>query len=233
MAKDDLNNEIDNIKEMLKEIYNENTYYDDDDLYTSFNFDDFKGLLESSSVDLDRINLNLSEEECKNLDKGKYKRSNQQSFTSEKVSITYYKNNYILAHLTNADLSMLSDFDEIKNELNIVNKSFVTLTKPIILDGVRVFIRDTMLLAPGSKKSLESIGSLYEGIEKIEIPNGYKNNMVKLLKDDPVLFTKYALRDSLIALVHGCYMEYFNNSLGGVGIPLTLSSLSSKYIKKF
>jgi hypothetical protein len=39
--------------------------------------------------------------------------------------------------------------------------------------------------------------------------------------------------DSLVTLVHGCYMEEFNNSLDGFGVPITLSSLSSKFIRKF
>ena len=40
-------------------------------------------------------------------------------------------NNYFCAHLTNADLSILDDFNEFKGDLSIVNKSFVTLGKPL------------------------------------------------------------------------------------------------------
>ena len=45
----------------------------------------------------------------------------------ERVSITLSKIYYIIGHLTQADLSQLSDFDSIKDELSIVNNSFVTL----------------------------------------------------------------------------------------------------------
>jgi hypothetical protein len=90
-----------------------------------------------------------------------------------------------------------------------------------------------MLLAPGSMKSLQSIGSLYENLPKIDIDENYKNNMELFLLNEPDKFKEYAVRDALITMVHARYMEFFNNSLGGVGVPLTLSGLSTRFIKKY
>jgi hypothetical protein len=160
-------------------------------------------------------------------------RSYNQSISKERINITKKVNNYFIGHLTNSDLSILEDFDTLKDNLDIVSKSFVTLNRPMLIDSVNVIVRDTMLLAPGSKKSLEAIGQMYGNLEKVKIPLYYKDKMDKLLVDDPVLFKKYAMQDSMITLIHGCFMEVFYNKIGGIGIPLTLSGLSSNYIKHF
>ena len=66
---------------------------------------------------------------------------------------------------------MFNDFEELKKVLvNIVNNSFVTLGKPVLISNTNVFIRDSMLLAPQGHKSLESVGSLYGGdFKKVDI----------------------------------------------------------------
>jgi hypothetical protein len=121
----------------------------------------------------------------------------------QKVSVTQTRNYYLIAHLTQADLSMLSDFDEIKEELSIVNGSFVTLGKPIKFQGRNIHIRDTMLLAPGGSKSLASIGKLYgDVLTKIEISKADLEDMEGFLHRDKDKFTEYALRDALISLIH-------------------------------
>ena len=53
--------------------------------------------------------------------------------TGVKVCINTTQNYYLTGHLTQADLSLLSDFDTIKEDMNIVNGSFVTLQKPLKL----------------------------------------------------------------------------------------------------
>jgi len=123
----------------------------------------------------------------------------------EKLSITKMKTYYILAHLTQADLSMLTDFEVIKEELNIVNGSFVTLGKPINYLNKNVHVRDTMLLAPGPSKALASIGSLYGvGLNKIQITKSDLEDMQGFLKRDEAKFTEYAIRDAVISLIHSC-----------------------------
>jgi hypothetical protein len=128
---------------------------------------------------------------------------------------------------------MFSDFDVIKEDLDIVNKSFVTMGKGMFIDNVSVKIRDTMLLAPGAKKALKDIGSMYdEEYRKIELSKEQINDMERLIKEDKELFERYAIRDAVIGLVHASYMEEYNFKLGYLGIPMTLSSLSSRELKK-
>lgn len=178
--------------------------------------------------------------------------------SDDKLSVTKICNNYFIAHLTNADLSIMNDFDTLKEELNIVNKCFVTLGKPIVIGNTNVYIRDTMLLAPQGCRSLEKIGSLYgedfkkvdiakdlkeeqkekltkdltkEQKEKINLNQYIKENMNLLLKIDKELFESYAIKDAIIPLIHASYMEDFNFKHQGLGIPLTLSSLGAAYVK--
>ena len=161
----------------------------------------------------------------------KYTRTNKQSFSFDKIVVTKIRINYFIGHLTSADLSMLNDFELLKKEFDIVNGCFVTLKKPLLIDNVNLILRDTMLLAPGGKKSLASIGSLYgEGINKIDIGDNI-NNMSNFLEKDYELFKSYAIQDALICLTHALYMEEFIFKLGVIGVPLSLSSLSSSYTK--
>jgi hypothetical protein len=121
----------------------------------------------------------------------------------QRVSITKTKNYYLIAHLTPADLSLLSDFAEVTEKLSIVNGSFVTLGKPLRYCGRNIHIRDTMLLAPGVSKSLAAIGNLYGGVlNKIEILKEDLEDMQGFLERDKDKFTEYALRDALISLIH-------------------------------
>jgi hypothetical protein len=152
------------------------------------------------------------------------------SFTGDMASVTKVKNIYLIAHLTNADLSMLKDFDEFKEQLDIVNSSFVTLGKPLLINNNRVFIRDTMLLSPAGNRSLDSIGKLYN-IHKIDTGKYDKSKMSEFLEQNRKLFIEYAIRDAVITLVHACFMEDFNLGLNKMGIPLTLSSLGTTYVK--
>lgn len=197
------------------------------------------GKADRGDFKFDRESFNDSNiRECTNMvlengklgDGKKYSRTYKQSFTSQKVSVTIKKNNYILSHYNAADLSMLSDFEIFKHDLDIVNKGFVTLKKPLLIDGVNVIFRDTMLLAPGGNKRLNDIGALYD-LPKIEIGERIRN-MDLFLKEDYDLFKKYAIQDSKISLVHGLYMEEFSFQFGLVGIPLSLSMLSSVYLRK-
>lgn len=122
---------------------------------------------------------------------------------SQKISVTRIKSYYVIAHLTPADLSLLSDFSEIKEDLNILNGSFVTLGKPLKFKGHNVHIRDTMLLAPGGSKALAAIGSLYDvSYHKIKISQSDLEDMQGFLNRDKESFIEYALRDAVISLIH-------------------------------
>jgi hypothetical protein len=137
-----------------------------------------------------------------------------------------------MGHLTAADLSILNDFNNYKDDLSIVNGCFVTLTKPLQLCGLNVYIRDTMLLAPGVKKGLADIGKMYgDSFNKISIDKEWYKKMEEFYKAQPEKFREYAMRDALITLIHGMYMDNFNFELENIGVPLTLSSLTSTNLK--
>lgn len=128
---------------------------------------------------------------------------------------------------------MLKDFEEFKLSLSIVNNQFVTL-KPLNILGVNLHVRDTMLLATPGFKSLKAIGSLYgESFGKIALPAGAITNMKQFRVDNPKLFEEYALRDSLISLIHACFMDDMYFKLGKLGVPLTLSQLSTGYVQNY
>lgn len=157
-------------------------------------------------------------------------RTSMVSHAAEKMHVSRVRNAYFIAHLTNADLSMLSDFEELKKDLDIVNKCYVTLGRPIVLDNTNIFIRDTMLLTPAGQKSLDALGPLY-GISKIKLTKEEITNMDKLLEENRELFEEYAMRDAVIPLIHANYMEHFNFRLNEFGIPITLSNLGAKYVR--
>jgi hypothetical protein len=128
---------------------------------------------------------------------------------------------------------MLDDFEELKPNLDIINKSFVTLSKPIRFGSSNVYIRDTILLAPAGMGSLKALGKLYsiEGdFNKIEITQEDLENMSSLLKRDKNKFESYALQDAVITLKHTIAMEEFNFGIQKLGVPLTLSSLGRNFV---
>jgi hypothetical protein len=128
---------------------------------------------------------------------------------------------------------MLSDFLEITEKLSIVNKSFVTIAKPLIIYGCNVYIRDTMLLAPAGKGSLEALGGLYacEGdLSKRDVSSEEKMKMSKFLIRDKEAFEEDAIQDAVITLKHALSMEQFNLSIKQLGVPLTLSSIGRNYV---
>ena len=159
----------------------------------------------------------------------KMSRSNMMSFTKDKVSVTRIITNVFIAHLTNADLSMMNDFEMLKHKLDIVNKSFVTLGKPLVICDTNIVIRDTMLLTPAGDKKLESIGDLYS-LKKIKLSKTQKEHMDVLLVENKDLFQEYAVKDALIVLKHANYMNDFNFKFKELGIPVTLSNLGKKFV---
>jgi hypothetical protein len=158
------------------------------------------------------------------------------AFNNEaRIYLSVVRNNYIIAHYNAADLPMLKDFDDLKKNLSVVNKSFVSLGKPLRFNHTFVYIRDTILLAPTGKSSLAELGRLYESdgdreSSKIKISDQDINNMGDFLKRDRGAFEDYAIRDAIIALKHGICMEEFNSNLKQIGVPLTLSSLGRKFV---
>lgn len=141
------------------------------------------------------------------------------------------KNHYLCAHYNSADLSLLSDFDEFKNDLNIVNKSFVTLGKALRIYNTSLYIRDTILLSPVGMGSLDKLSTLYDGdFSKLKVSQEDLGQMRTFLERDKAAFEAYAIRDALIVLKHATAMEVFNMGIKQLGVPLTLSSIGRNYV---
>ena len=160
-----------------------------------------------------------------------YRFNNSQS----RLSITINRLLYLCMHESGADLSILSNFDELKNYLDIINRSFVTRSKPLIFDFAKskVHFRDTVLIAPSGVNSLASIGDIYgDEYKKIDLGKHRKDSMKKLIMEDKELFELYAIRDSIITLKHANSMEEFNFSLDKLGVPLTASGIGKAYVLK-
>jgi hypothetical protein len=151
----------------------------------------------------------------------------------EKVlSISVKRMLYVMMHYSPAEISMLSDFESFKEELDIIRGSFVTRGKPLIKEGVKscVHIRDTLLLSPPGQAGLADLGRIYGGeYRKIDIGK-YRGNMEKLLKENPTLFHDYGMMDSYITLKHGNAMEEFYFSLCKLGVPLTSTGIGKSYV---
>jgi hypothetical protein len=164
---------------------------------------------------------------------GCYRRSNMNSFSGDYVSLSRIRNVYLGCHLTNADLSILKDFSDYVKSMSIVNKSFVTLEKPIKFKKCNLHIRDTMLLAPAGNKSLAVIGKIYgTDFNKFKISAYELGHMDEFLKADPERFKKYAIQDAIIVLVHMCKLEDYYFSLNKISVPMTVSSISKALISK-
>lgn len=94
-----------------------------------------------------------------------------------------------------------------------------------------MYLRDTVLLAPGGSKALAALGKLYgESFTKIDIGSYRQGEMRALMKDDKTLFERYAIRDAEITLKHSCAMEDFYFEVGKTGVPLTLSGIGRSYV---
>jgi len=151
--------------------------------------------------------------------------------TSQNLLFASGIKNYLLAHFNAADLTMLNDWNEISHKnIDILKKSFTSLTKPLNSLGMPVYIRDTLLLSSAAAGTLDKIGKSYN-IPKASIPTGYISKMDLLLKEHPNIFKQYAMTDSLITLIHGLFMNDFAFGLGNLRLPNTLGSLSVTYVK--
>jgi hypothetical protein len=101
---------------------------------------------------------------------------------------------------------------------------------PIKSLGIPIYIRDTLLLSSAAAGTLKAVGKAHN-IPKLEIPKEYLPKMDMLLKEQPQLFKEYAMRDSLITLIHGVFMDDFAFRLGNLNLPSTLGSIASTYLK--
>lgn len=119
--------------------------------------------------------------------------------------------------------------------MSIFNGSFVILGKALKYCGRNIHITVTMLLAPGTSRSwsLCAIGRLHveywrikEDLEDMQIIKKGSRKIYWVCPPPPLL-----VGDVLISLNHASWMEVFNFNIGVVGIPFSLSTLASNYVK--
>jgi len=145
---------------------------------------------------------------------------------------------YLAAHFSRADLSSFSDFQSLKDRFDSVRKTYATVTTPHNVrynddsnnkHPLTIWLIDTMLISPGGS-SLANLGGLYD-LPKIELPDGAIDHMDVLLKNDPSLFERYAIRDAEISAEHAWRMaEFVSEQLDGSSPPITLGSLAVEHL---
>jgi len=140
-------------------------------------------------------------------------------------------NIYLCAHYNAADLSMLDDWLEVSRQnIDLLKKSYCSLVTPMESLGMKVFVRDTLLLSSAAASTLQKVGKAH-GLTKVPLDSKWFHCMDKLLKHNPDLFKSYAMQDSLITLIHALFMNDFSFSMGLFKLPCTLGSLTSKFAK--
>ena len=184
-------------------------------------------------------NTEISDKMSKSIERSSNKASSRISYkynnSQSQLQVSVSRVLYLCMHESSADLSMLKDFDSFKELLDITSRAFVTRGKPLRLkySKSKVYIRDTILIAPVGVKSLSSVGSIYgEGFNKIDIGSYRSGNMSLLLEENKELFERYAIRDAEITLKHASEMESFNLSVIKTGVPLTISGIGKNYVLK-
>jgi hypothetical protein len=95
-----------------------------------------------------------------------------------------------------------------------------------------VKISDTLLLSPPGFTGLKDLGEIYK-FNKLKLTNEEITNMDQLLLNDRNRFKEYAVRDSIITLLHYNAMIDYNFDLYSVKPPSTLSQISGRAIDKY
>jgi hypothetical protein len=187
---------------------------------------DFKYTELQSNTVYDSVYDSETNSEFSKVEKGEttQKRRIRKGLKFNRFSV--YTNNiiYLTAHYNAADLSMLSDFETYKQFLNVVNKSFVVINRPIPFkqkvlteEGIinknwNLKISDTILLSPPGFTTLKNLGTIYN-FNKLELTREEITNMDVLLINDRAKFKEYAVRDSIITLLHYNSMIDYNFGL--------------------
>ena len=136
----------------------------------------------------------------------------------------------LAAHHSVADLSVLSDFEDIKSSFDLIMGTYTTLSRSWTYDSTTsVTLRDTKLLAPAGNNSLRALGNMYD-FPKLDVGE-YIFDMRDLVRDDKTKFEAYALRDADITLHHLLSIEDSCHTIvGRASIPVTLAGLAREYL---
>lgn len=155
----------------------------------------------------------------------------------------------MVGHYTRADLPAFSDRGQLWNHLNNVRNSLVSPSVPINVRipfgadkdddentvELKVYVRDTMLLAPAGRKSLSQLGDMI-GEQKIKLADNaedellLKQSMKAVREQDWPKFKQYALRDAKVSALYFERVaeqyrsltenEFIPNSLSSIGVTL-------------
>ena len=147
---------------------------------------------------------------------------------------------YLAGHFTRADIPAFSDFKSLQYLISAVRNTFMSVDQHIPLKiktsrkkgaTLSIFLRDTMVLSPGSSKSLEALGELV-GREKIRLDpdkqkeKHFKKNMDQLMIENWTLFREYALNDAVICSDYLARVIDQNfKATGSKSVPVTLTSI--------
>ena len=160
---------------------------------------------------------------------------------------TIPSNIILVGHYNRADLPAFSERGDILWKLNNIRKSFITLGLPLSVRisfsdleddfvELKVYVRDTILLAPEGKKSLAEVGKLV-GFEKIKLADDpateliFKRNMKIVRENNWDLFKRYALADAEICVKYlNVLTEKYRSLTGEKIIPSTLSSIGIRLL---
>jgi hypothetical protein len=144
-----------------------------------------------------------------------------------------------IGHFTLADLTGFEDFDDFKTEFDAIRRTFITIKEePTITvyddnrhaHEIKIFLRDSMLLAPGGSQSLKALGELVQ-VLKINLAPGIIEKMDELRLNKPKLFDEYALQDPKIAVRYCLKIMALNRELLGENcIPPTLSAIGINFL---
>jgi len=148
---------------------------------------------------------------------------------------------WLVSHFSLADLTSFIDFADQKINFDSIRHTFTSIGRPLTLypwdknrhqHTMRIFLRDTLLLAPNKKQSLDDLGELI-GVEKGQLEPSEIEHMDQLLANNPDRFYRYALRDPEISLKYAVSMMALNFEITSrIEIPATLSSLGASHLLK-
>lgn len=156
---------------------------------------------------------------------------------------------YLVGHFTRADLPMFRDIDHNARRFwNNIRSTFASIDESMpmwLVDDDNsdiakfdIVLRDTILLAPEGKKSLEQIGEML-GLKKLWLSTDHqpasersaKANMRQLMLSNWLLFRDYAIRDAEICAEYAERVIRTSQQLfGDFKMPVTLTQFGSKLL---
>jgi hypothetical protein len=152
--------------------------------------------------------------------------------------LTRPKNVYLCAHFSRADLTTLSDFQTVVRYMDCCRGTLTTLMRPVKVaftedepedENTNVYVRDSWLLTPEGKGSLEAIGELI-GYPKVDISPFKKERMDLLLEQDPDLYRRYAMMDPKISVQYVKRISELAAELWEQDIPpVTIGGCATKF----